>query len=137
MDVSTTGRVRARRQRRRGPWGRFTGSVRRHKARSAIIAAALVLLAILIAWLWWLDNRLGDIERFPLEVSGDRPAPVGNAENILLVGVDDPAGKGGLFDDLAGDGWTPGRFRSDAIMVLHLDGDRRSAQLVSIPRDSY
>jgi LCP family protein required for cell wall assembly len=51
--------------------------------------------------------------------------------------VDDPAGKGGLFEDLSSGEWEPGRFRSDAIMVLHVSGDRKSAQLVSIPRDSF
>ena len=95
------------------------------------------LLAILIAWLLWLNHKLGDIERFPFEPGGDRPVAVGEAQNILLIGVDDPADQGGLFEDLSSDTWTPGKFRSDAIMVLHISGDRRSAQLVSIPRDSF
>jgi LCP family protein required for cell wall assembly len=132
-----TARVRVRRERKRGPWRRFKRFVRRHKALSIIFVTALVLLAILIAWLLWLDHKLGDIERFPFEPGGDRPAAVGSAENILLIGVDDPAGEGGLFDDLSSGTWTPGKFRSDAIMVLHISGDRKSAQLVSIPRDSF
>jgi LCP family protein required for cell wall assembly len=136
-DEEPTGRVRVRRSRRRGPWRRFKRFVRRHKALSVIFTVALFLLAILVAWLWWLNHQLGDIDRFPLQPGGARPAKVGGAENILLVGVDDPAGKGGLFDDLSNGDWTPGEFRSDAIMVLHLSGDRRSAQLVSIPRDSF
>jgi LCP family protein required for cell wall assembly len=130
-------RVRVRRQRKRGPWRRFKHFVRRHKALSIIFVTALVLLAILIAWLFWLNHKLGDIERFPFEPGGDRPAAVGGAQNILLIGVDDPADQGGLFEDLSNDTWTPGKFRSDAIMVLHISGDRRSAQLVSIPRDSF
>jgi LCP family protein required for cell wall assembly len=130
-------RVRVRRQRKRGPWRRFKHFVRRHKALSIIFVTALVLLAILVAWLFWLNHKLGDIERFPFEPGGDRPAAVGGAQNILLIGVDDPADQGGLFEDLSNDTWTPGKFRSDAIMVLHISGDRRSAQLVSIPRDSF
>jgi hypothetical protein len=98
-----TARVRVRRERKRGPWRRFKHAVRRHKALSIIFVTALVLLAILVAWLLWLNNKLGDIERFPFEPGGDRPAAVGNAENILLIGVDDPAGQGGLFDDLSSD----------------------------------
>jgi LCP family protein required for cell wall assembly len=138
-DVEPPGldRVRVRRRRSRGPWPRFKRFVRRHKALTVIFTVALLLLAILVAWLLWLNSRLGDIERFPFEPGGVRPAKVGNTENILLVGVDDPAGKGGLFDDLASGDWTPGKFRSDAIMLLHVSGDRRSAELVSIPRDSF
>jgi LCP family protein required for cell wall assembly len=130
-------RVRVRRERRRGPWRRFKRNVARHKALSIIFVTALVLLAILIAWLVWLNHKLGDIERFPFEPGGDRPVAVGSAQNILLIGVDDPADQGGLFEDLSSGTWTPGRFRSDAIMVLHISGDRKSAQLVSIPRDSF
>jgi LCP family protein required for cell wall assembly len=132
-----TARVRVRRERKRGPWRRFKHNVARHKALSIIFVTALVLLAILVAWLLWLNHKLGDIERFPFEPGGDRPAAVGGAQNILLIGVDDPADQGGLFEDLSSDTWTPGKFRSDAIMVLHISGDRKSAQLVSIPRDSF
>jgi len=135
--VPTPERVRVRRARKRGPWRRFKRFVSRHKALSIIFIVALVLLAILVAWLWWLNHKLDDIDRFPFDVGGDRPAKVGNAENILLIGVDDPEGQGGLFEDLAAGTWTPGKFRSDAIMVLHVSGDRKSAQLVSIPRDSF
>jgi len=136
-ELETSGRVRVRRERKRGPWRRLKRFVRRHKALSVIFVVALLLLAILIAWLIWLNHKLDDIERFPLDIGGSRPAKVGDAENILLIGVDDPEGQGGLFDDLASGDWTPGKFRSDAIMVLHISGDRKSAQLVSIPRDSF
>lgn len=133
----TPERVRVRRQRKRGPWRRFKGFVRRHKALSVIVVVALVLLAIIIGWLLWLDHKLDDIDRFPFHPGGERPAKVGKAENILLIGVDDPTGNGGLFDDLASGSWTPGKFRSDAIMLLHIAADRKSAQVVSIPRDSF
>jgi len=136
-DLEPTRRVRVRRARKRGPWRRFKSFVRRHKALSVIFVVALVLLAIIIGWLIWLNHKLDDIERFPFDVGGDRPAAVGDAQNILLIGVDDPAGEGGLFEDLSSGSWTPGKFRSDAIMVLHISGDRKSAQLVSIPRDSF
>src|SRR5262249_44379808 len=96
-DPQPTVRVRVRRPGQRGPGPRFKEFLRRHKALSVIVLVALLLLAILIAWLLWLNHRLGDIDRFPLEPGGARPADIGNAENILLVGVDDPAGKGGLF----------------------------------------
>src|SRR4051794_21909318 len=122
-DGQPEARERVRRSRRRGPWRRLKRFVRRHKALSVIFTVALLLLAIIVAWLWWLNHQLGDIDRFALQPGGDRPAKVGNAENILLIGVDDPAGQGGLFDDLASGDWTAGKFRSDAIMVLHVSGD--------------
>jgi LCP family protein required for cell wall assembly len=136
-DLEPTARVRIRRERKRGPWRRFKHFVRRHKALSIIFVVALILLALIIGWLLWLNHKLEDIDRFPFQPGGERPAKVGTAENILLIGVDDPAGQGGLFDDLDSGDWTPGKFRSDAIMVLHVTGDRKSAQLVSIPRDSF
>jgi LCP family protein required for cell wall assembly len=55
---------------------------------------------------------------------------------ILVVGVDAGAGPR-IADDLTDGEWTPGRYRSDTIMVVHLSADRRSAHLVSIPRDSW
>ena len=136
-DLEPTAPVRVRRPRRRGPWRRLKRFVRHHKALSVIFLVALILIALIIGWLLWLNHKLADIERFPFEPGGDRPAAVGTAQNILLIGVDDPADQGGLFADLSSGTWTPGRFRSDAIMVLHISGDRQSAQLVSIPRDSF
>ena len=136
-DLEPTAPVRVRRTRRRGPWRRFKRFVRHHKALSVIFLVALVLVALIIGWLLWLNHKLADIERFPFEPGGDRPVAVGSAQNILLIGVDDPADQGGLFTDLSSGKWTPGKFRSDAIMVLHISGDRHSAQLVSIPRDSF
>ena len=135
MDVETTGRhaevspvpevvpsarVRVRRTRKRGPWRRLKHFVRRHKALSTIVIVALVLLAILIGWLLWLDHKLDGIQRFPFEPGGDRPAAVGGAQNILLIGVDDPAGDGGLFEELASDTWTPGKFRRRDHGAAHL-----------------
>jgi LCP family protein required for cell wall assembly len=47
------------------------------------------------------------------------------AQNFLVLGVDTRAG------------WTQGQSRSDTIMLVHVDGDRRHASVVSFPRDSY
>jgi polyisoprenyl-teichoic acid--peptidoglycan teichoic acid transferase len=47
------------------------------------------------------------------------------AMNYLLLGADAPAGGGS------------GSQRSDVMMLLHLDGDRKSATLISFPRDMY
>ena len=50
------------------------------------------------------------------------PAGATAAMNYVLIGADDPAG---------------GSSRSDALMVLHLAADRRSAYLISFPRDLW
>jgi LCP family protein required for cell wall assembly len=52
-----------------------------------------------------------------------RPKPrAGNAQDYVLIGAD--VAQGGVS-------------RSDALMVLHLAGDRRSAYLISFPRDLW
>ncbi|MFT4010230.1 MAG: LCP family protein [Nocardioidaceae bacterium] len=92
------------------------------------IAVVLVLVAGIGAALW-LQHSLGNqIERLPsaLPTNKDRPKPTsGKALNILLLGSDKRA-----------DGSVAGQ-RSDTMMVLHIASDRKSASLVSIPRDSW
>ena len=40
--------------------------------------------------------------------------------------------------ELLADGeWDPGAYRSDSMMVVHIPADRKSAYVVSVPRDSY
>lgn len=106
-----------------------------------VITAGLLLIAMLI-WLLFLNKQLGDVKRFELDL--DVRPPAGQGVNILLVGTDDPdwrygdpPGTGRLFEALESPAWQPGQYRSDAIMVMHLNDDRDSAQLISIPRDSY
>lgn len=93
----------------------------------------LVLLAVVGALgTTVVTNRvLDDVETLPGVFgsidSGTRPAKPAGAEktrNLLLVGVDTGAGSGDTG-------------ASSAIMVMHLAADRRSATVVSIPRDSW
>jgi LCP family protein required for cell wall assembly len=114
----------------------------RNTALRVLVGATLVLAVIVGALVFYTNHQLGNIPRFPLDL--DRPgrpaATAGDALNILIAGVDDPDGSGKgptVGEALAGRTWPQGAFRSDAIMVLHLSADRHSAQLVSIPRDSY
>jgi LCP family protein required for cell wall assembly len=102
----------------------------------------LVLVVLATALVIYTERQLSAITRFPMNLDRpERPAPApGRALNILVAGVDDPDGTGvgpSIYDELAAPDWTPGMFRSDAIMVLHLPADGETAQLVSIPRDSY
>src|SRR3546814_19270629 len=68
-------RVRIRSSRKRSRHTRFKHWVRRHKALSTLIVVALLLLALLIAWLIHLNRQLGEIDRFPLDLDrAGRPA---------------------------------------------------------------
>lgn len=116
-------------------------SLRRHKALGVLAAVAVALALALGGWVVYLDRQLAEVPRFDagLDSHDSPPAVTGaaaDAVNILLVGVDNP---GGDVTEALDDGgtWTPGEFRTDTIMLLHLSADRESAQLISIPRDSW
>ena len=98
----------------------------------------LLVGASLAGWVFYLNTKLDDIPRFDADLDREgRPTRVsGEALNILMVGVDDGRGAD-LRQMLESGDWEPGSFRSDTVMVLHLDADREGAQIVSIPRDSY
>ena len=56
------------------------------------------------------------------------------------MGADNPTQlieKPTIAELLAEGDWTPGAYRSDTVMVVHIPADRSGAYLVSIPRDSY
>lgn len=75
-----------------------------------------------------IDSDIARVEAFAQVPEEARPAKekaAGNAMNFLILGSDtrDPETTGGS--------------RSDTIILLHLPADRTSAQLVSIPRDTW
>ncbi|WP_344690707.1 LCP family protein [Blastococcus jejuensis] len=100
----------------------------------------LVLALLIGGGLWFLTERYaGNIDRIS-DVFGDldedaRPAPATPAQEagedpvtFLLVGSDT---RGETLEGEDPDG------RSDAIMIARFSADRRHAQLISIPRDSW
>lgn len=135
-DEATTDGLRPRDRAPRRRW------VSRHKTLTALIglaALALVMLSSLLAWLWFLDSKLDQIERFELDLGTDRPPAIaggGQGMNFLLVGVDD-GHEVDLKAMLASGAWWPGVFRSDTIMVAHRSADGARVQVVSLPRDSH
>lgn len=134
-------RVRRRRRVRRTRWARFKRWIRKHKALSILIGLMLGLLIALMIWLLWLWSQLGDVTRFPLDAD-DRPTRVpGDQLNILVLGVDDLDYQRDVGPDvykmLESGEWQKGAFRSDTMMLVHLEAGNRQAQVVSIPRDSY
>ncbi len=139
MKEATYEPVVRRRRRRQQSWiKRVTRKprhfVRDHKALSVLIGIALLLLLLLLIWLWILNNKLNDVPRFDIDIDGRPPDLAGT--NILLVGVDDGKGRS-LEQLLEGEEWSAGVFRSDAMLLAHIDENFTSAQVVSIPRDSY
>src|SRR3954471_952730 len=118
------------------------GRRRRPLHRLLIGLGIIVLTVALVAGgaLWFLTNRYaGNIDRVTDVFAGldekTRPAPATPAEEagkepvtFLLVGSDTRAE---VPEGEAPDG------RSDAIMLARFSADRRHAQLVSIPRDSW
>ena len=114
--------------------------VLRHKALTALGLVALLLLGAVGGWAWSLNHKLDGIPRFE---AGDQAHDSsvervpGDAVNILLVGVDNGQTPGSLAEQVSGGEWQPGSFRSDTMIVLHISADRESAQVVSLPRDSW
>lgn len=79
-----------------------------------------------------------NIERFgdPFEAIPQASRPTTEpgatgAMNILMLGSDSRVSAGDPTQ------WTAGAQRTDAIMILHIPADRKSASLMSIPRDSW
>jgi len=71
-----------------------------------------------------------------------RPARVttgtaARAVNILVMGTDRRSTVATTGSDARAREWVMGAQRSDTIMVVHIDGNRRGASVISIPRDSW
>ena len=121
------------RRRRKGLLGWFG----RHKVVTAFIGVFAIFALILSGALAWLFFSLGRPETisnvFPEEST--RPAAAqttkGKPVTFLLLGSDSRISAGNPSD------WKVGAQRTDAIMLVQLSGDRKSANVMSIPRDSW
>jgi len=95
-----------------------------------------LVLTVAVAGAFWLvvDRYAGNVDRIGDVFAGvpDRPAPstspTGTPVTFLFVGSDT---RGHPASGTDPDG------RSDAIMIARLSGDRRHAQVISVPRDSW
>lgn len=110
--------------------------VRRSRAGAivmAVLAALLVLGLGVLGSAWWtarrLADRIGRVEgAFDMAESSRpaKPAAAAGSLNVLVAGLD------GEMRTTQEHG-----ARSDAVMVLHVDADRRHAWVVSVPRDCW
>ena len=118
------------------------GFVRRHRTLTALAGVVLLVLAATAGWFAYLTWQLANVPRFDagLDRTNRPPREPTEAVNLLLLGSDDPDGprRGPTLEEvLAGEEWQVGAFRSDTTMVLHIAADRRSAQVIGLPRDSW
>ena len=108
---------------------------RRTRRRLLRLGALILSLAVLVTvvgfgvggWLYYrsIDGDVPRVDPFAEVPVAERPQPVATkAINLLILGSDS------RDRDLA-------RSRADTIILAHLKGDRREAQLVSIPRDTW
>jgi LCP family protein required for cell wall assembly len=121
---------RAYRQSHRHPWLR----------RGSMVTAGVLAFVLVVSVLGYLKLN-GNITRLDLSRAlGQRPSDSASADkvtglkplNILVMGSDTRD----LGTDEFGKAQSFGGARSDTSLLVHLSGDRKSAVVVSIPRDS-
>ncbi|CUR59725.1 putative cell envelope-related transcriptional attenuator [metagenome] len=115
------------------------------KWASLLLAGALLTSGAVGYYGWNLNHQLDKVDRIAappgFDDEGQRPKEKPTkALNILLMGADNPdqnVEKPTVAEELADGKWDVGAYRSDTIMVVHIPADRKTAYVVSIPRDSY
>jgi len=94
---------------------------------ATVAALGLLTMGVLGAGCWMVRSA-SRIERVPVRIPESlRPAHAASRGLNLLVAGLDGEGRTGIARGA----------RSDAILVAHLDADRRKLWVVSIPRDTY
>ncbi len=119
------------------------GQHRRLRPRWPFVLGALVAVALALTGGAWFTVRHAvasydhNIERFADPFTklpaAQRPASTvqTGALNVLLLGSDSRISAGDPTQ------WSVGAQRTDAIMLVHVQSDRKAAYVVSIPRDSW
>jgi len=115
---------------------------RRHLALTSLLVIFLLILGSAGGFVWYLNHELGNIKHFDAGITNDPRHRGGTSDsdkplNILVLGSDDGNNVQTVADDLKDGTWTRGAHRSDTIILVHLPADRKSAQIISIPRDSW
>lgn len=126
-----------------------TGPARRHRLLVRILVGLLVTGLLLtvagIGVALMMQSRLSSqVNRIEGVFTGlaDRPekpasGSAARAVNILVMGTDRRSEDPTTGTGATADAWVPGAQRTDTIMILHVDGDRDGASLISIPRDAW
>lgn len=131
-----------------GPSSRRPPRRRRRRGRLLLVLAVSLLLLVSVPLVVgvYLEHRLtSHLGRIDGVFAGlpDRPArpapgtPGAGAVNILVLGTDRVADAATTGTGSREPMWVPGAQRSDTMMLIHIDGSRQVAAVVSIPRDSW
>jgi LCP family protein required for cell wall assembly len=100
-----------------------------------VVLVVVVVLAIagsVYGYLWY---RLGQIKSVACSTCAASAA--GAPYNVLIIGSDSRAGDTGAAAKAFGSASAVGGQRSDTIKILHVDPTAGSAEILSIPRDTY
>lgn len=119
---------------------------RRRRRRTLIISLLVVVVVLPLmaagSFMLVLNHEVGSIDKVPMTTDKNRPLPdQSGAMNILLLGSDKgQVAKGAKDTTIAEDAkgaWPAGKYRSDTIMVVHVDAAHDNVHVVSIPRDTF
>ena len=120
----------------------------RHPVRKALIGLLVcvaLLCAIVAGGIFYLQYHLtSQIDRIDGVFSGLEHRPsvpthgdAAEAVNLLVMGTDRRSEVGTTGSDAKAPEWVPGAQRTDTLMIVHIDGDRRGASVISLPRDLW
>jgi len=98
------------------------------------IALSVTLKTQLVKNITPIEGVFAGLQHRPARVTTGTAA---RAVNILVMGTDRRSAVATTGADARAPEWVMGAQRSDTIMVVHIDGDRRGASVISIPRDSW
>lgn len=80
-----------------------------------------------------IEGAFAGLENRPAAVTG----PAAAALDVLVLGTDRRSDVPTTGEDAAAAAWEPGAQRSDSMMLVHVDADRRGVSVVSLPRDAW
>ncbi|HEY6532912.1 MAG TPA: LCP family protein [Acidimicrobiales bacterium] len=96
---------------------------------------ALVLVCLVAAGgIWWTYNQASALPRIDVGASLSPQTEAGEAQNILLVGIDDGTD---LDDDDPVKRGRGATLNTDTVMILRIEPQTQKAALLSLPRDLY
>lgn len=116
---------------------------RDRKALLGLLACTAVIASVVSGTLVWAQSKIPEVRHTEPAFVGleNRPArasgPAEDAVNVLLLGTDRRSEVPTTGEGAGADAWVAGEQRSDTMMLVHVAADRRSVQVVSLPRDSW
>jgi LCP family protein required for cell wall assembly len=119
------------------------GFIRRHWVMTSLIVVLVLIAGTAGGYWYWINHELSNLKRVQVSTiehnvhPANQPHEQDRALNILLLGADNGRDTQSVSQDLKDGHWTPFIHRSDTLMIAHIPADRKSVQLVSIPRDTW